>query len=212
MKSVISAPLLLACGFLFTVLSASLALGQSQPSSESVLDMLSGYEYTPSGQDLEVLGPGVPGLLMQIIQDPEMMKYHRLRALGLLQYYPDRPEVQSFLTSLLSEKDLPSGFLRAAIRTLGRSAKGKAIDTLTPFLSSEDVHIREAAAQALFETGDPSTGALLKGAAAKEPEPFLKKNMAEMSQRLETGKPNKDEDVSLGGANQKSPKGIKSKK
>lgn len=80
------------------------------------------------------------------------------------------------------------------MRSLGRTAKGKAVDTLKPFLSSSDVHTREAAAQALYETGDPATGALLKGAAMKESEPFLKDSMTKMGERLESGMPKRDPD------------------
>ncbi len=170
----------------------------TQPSREALLAMLSGHEYVPSPQDLATLGPGVPNLLMQIVKDPDARKYHRLRALSLLRHYPDYPNVQRFLTSLLSETNLPSGFLRATIVTLGQTAKGNAIPTLTPFLSSKDVHIREAAAQALFATGEPSTAGLLTEAAASEPESFLKKSMEKMSQELQTGTPKKDDSVSSG--------------
>lgn len=165
----------------------------TQASREKLLRILSGYEYVPSAQDLEALGPGVPTLLMQIVKDPGAMKYHRLRALSLLRYYPDRPNVHSFLIGLLSENNLPSGFVRATILTLGQTVKGNAIPTLIPFLSSKDVHIREAVAQALFSTGEPSVAGLLTEAAGSEPELFLKESMEKMSQELQTGTPKKDE-------------------
>src|SRR4030095_16305719 len=102
-------------------------IGQSGPSRQTVLDMLSGYEYIPSGHELEALGPEVPRILMQIVQDPCAKTYHRLRALSLLQHYPDNQEVTTFLTTLLAKKELPSGFRRATLLTLGHTAKGKDI-------------------------------------------------------------------------------------
>ncbi len=165
----------------------------TQASREALLRMLSGYEYVPSAQDLARLGPSVPDLLMQIVKDPVAMRYHRLRALGLLRHYPDQTDVQGFLTNLLSEPNLPDGFLRPTILTLGQTAKAKAMTTITPFLSSKDVHIREAAAKALFATGEPSIAGLLTEAAVHESEPFLKKSMEKMSRELETGTPKKDE-------------------
>jgi HEAT repeat protein len=140
---------------------------------------------------------------MQIVQDTGVKKYRRLRALSLLQHYPDNPEVTTFLTSLLAEKDLPSGFRRATLLTLGHTARGKAIGTLTPYLSSADVYLREAAAQALMATSDPSVAAILKAAAEKEPEPFLKKHLAEMSRTLEADTESNDRSDSMNDTNEK---------
>ena len=190
-------------GTLFLLSSVSLALGQSAPSRQTVLNMLSGYEHLPSTQELEALGPEVPSLLIQIVQDAGVKKYHRLRALSLLQHYPDNPEVTTFLTNLLSENDLPSGFRRATLLALGHTAKGKAIGTLTPYLSSADVHVREAAAQALMATNDPSVGAILKAAAEKELEPFLKKHLGEMSRTLEADTEGNDMSDSRNDTNEK---------
>jgi HEAT repeat protein len=173
--------------------------------------MLSGYEHIPSTQELEALGPEVPSVLMQIVQDTGVKKYRRLRALSLLQHYPDNPEVTTFLTSLLSEKDLPNGFRRATLLTLGHTAKGKAIPALTPYLSSRDMHVREAAAQALVATGDPSVGAVLKAAAEKESEPFLKKHLAEMTRTLEADTQNSDNSDSQNDTNEKPQTGGKSR-
>jgi hypothetical protein len=172
-------------GSVLLLLSASLAFSQTAPSRQTVLNMLSGYEHIPSLQELETLGTDVPSVLMEIVQDAGVMKYRRLRALSLLQHYPNNPQVTAFLTNLLSEKDLPSGFRRATLLTLGHTAKGNAIGTLTPYLSSTDMHLREAAAQALMDTGDPSVGMILKAATEKESEPFLKKHLEEMSRTLE---------------------------
>ena len=204
-------PSSLILGSVFLLLSASLALGQSAPSRQIVLNMLSGYEHIPSTQELEALGPEVPSVLMQIVQDTGVKKYRRLRALSLLQHYPDNPEVTTFLTSLLSKKDLPSGFRRATLLTLGHTAKGKAIGTLTPYLSSTDIHLREAAAQALMATSDPSVGAILKAAAERESEPFLKKHLAEMNRTLEADTQNNDKSDSRNDTKEKTQKGGKSK-
>ena len=209
MKS--GSPSYLVLGSVFLLLSASLAFGQSTPSRQTVLNMLSGYEHIPSTQELEALGPEVPSVLMQIVQDTGVKKYRRLRALSLLQHYPDNPEVTTFLTSLLSEKDLPSGFRRATLLTLGHTAKGKAIPTLTPYLSSTDMHVREAAAQALVATGDPSVGAVIKAASEKESEPFLRKHLAEMSRTLEADTQNNDNSGSQNETNEKPQKGGKSR-
>lgn len=178
---------------LVTGCAASTVWAEPRASRGAVLELLSGYEYSPTRQDLEQLGPGVPGVLMEIVRDPEMLKYQRLRALDLLQHYPDRSDVETFLTGLLSEKALPGGFQRIAMRSLGRTAKGRAIETLKPYLSSPDVHTREAAAQALYETGDPAIGAVLKSAAMKEPEPFLKHSMMKMGDEVDKGLPRKED-------------------
>jgi hypothetical protein len=169
--------------------AASTAWAEPHASRSAVVELLSGYEYSPTRQDLEGLGPGVPEVLMDMVTDPEMLKVQRLRALDLLQHYPDRSDVETFLTGLLSHKALPSGFQRIAMRSLGRAAKGRAVETLKPYLSSPDVHTREAAAQALYETGDPAIGTVLKSAAMKEPEPFLKRSMMKMGDEVEKGMP-----------------------
>jgi hypothetical protein len=198
-------------GSVLLLLSASLAFSQTAPSRQTVLNMLSGYEHIPSLQELETLGPDVPSVLMEIVQDAGVMKYRRLRALSLLQHYPNNPQVTAFLTNLLSEKDLPSGFRRATLLTLGHTAKGNAIGTLTPYLSSTDMHLREAAAQALMDTGDPSVGIILKAATEKESEPFLKKHLEEMSRTLEADTQKTDKSGSRRDTNDKAQKGGKSR-
>jgi HEAT repeat protein len=207
MKTATPSSLILASAFL--LFSVSPALSQSAPSRQAVLDMLSGYEHIPSTQELQALGPEVPSVLMQIVQDNGVKKYRRLRALSLLQHYPDNPEVTTFLTSLLSKKDLPSGFRRATLLSLGHAAKGKAIPTLTPYLSSTDTHVREAAAQALMATGDPTVGAILKAAAEQESEPFLKKHLEEMSRTSEADTLNNHKSSSSNDTNEKTEKGGK---
>ncbi len=189
MKDFGAMPWILLTLLLWTGCAASAVWAEPRASRSTVLELLSGYEYSPAREDLERLGPGVPEVLMDIVTDPEMLKYQRLRALDLLKYYPEHPEVEGFLTNLLSDKALPSGFQRIAMRSLARTSKGKAIDRLKPYLSSPDVHTREAAAQALYETGDPSIGAVLKGAAIKESEPFLKQSMMKMGEEVEKGIP-----------------------
>ena len=199
MKRRIQTLLLSASAAFFMMLLGEPSISEAQTtqaSRENLLRILSGYEYIPSAQDLAALGSGVPNLLMQIVHDQDAMKHHRLRALGVLRHYLDRSDVHSFLTRLLTETNLPSGFLRVTIVTLGQTAKGGAISTLTPFLSSKDVDIREATAKALYATGDPATAGLLRKAAVSEPEPFLKDSMKKMSQELQAGTPKKDDGVS----------------
>jgi HEAT repeat protein len=191
--------------------SGSVAIGEPPPTREAVLQLLSGYEYIPTRSDLERFGPKVPSVLIEIVTDPAAMKHHRLRALDALQHYPDRPDVQNFLTRILSDTHLPSGFLEIAMTSLGRTAKASAIDTLKPFLSSKDIHTREAAARALFYTGDPSASPLLKGAAAKEAEPFFKERLMKLSQRLEIGRTSEEEDEDLNRTQQNSIKKRKQK-
>jgi HEAT repeat protein len=173
----------------WTGCAVSTVEAEPQVTRRMVVELLSGYEYTPSKQDLEALGPTVPAVLMDVVADPDAPKYQRLRALDLLKHYPDRPEVEGFLRNVLADKASPSGFQRIAMKSLGRTAKGRAIETLKPYLSSPDVHTREAAAQALYETGDPASGAVLKGAAMKESEPYLKDSMRKMGDRVEQGLP-----------------------
>lgn len=192
MRTLTTALILTASMYLCTGVFVSTLYGQGSPARQTVLQMLTGYEYMPSKADLEALGPGVPATLIDIARDPHTLKRQRIRALELLRHYPDRSEVQTFLAGLLLQKGLPAGVLRSTIKTLGRTGKGKSIDTIKPYLSSEDVHIREAAAQALLDAHDPSAKRLLDAAAAKESRPYLKKRLMEMSRKLENDSPKED--------------------
>jgi hypothetical protein len=59
-------------------------------------------------------------------------------------------------------------------------------------------------------TSDPSVGAILKAAAEKESEPFLKKHLAEMSRTLDADLENIEKSGSRNDTNEKTQKGEKS--
>ena len=150
----------------------------------SVVTMLSGYEYIPSAADLAKLGPGVPDVLVALVDDEDAGVFRQVRALALLKHYPENEAVETFVRGYVERKDLTAIQLRTGLLTLGHVGGGGAVDRLTPFLGNEDPLTREAAAKALLSTGDPAAREALERAAGTEKEPFLRESMERMASDL----------------------------
>lgn len=159
-----------------------------QASRAQVEGLLSGYEYMPSLDDLNRLGPGVTDRLVEISTDLGALNLHRMRALKLLAHYADQPKVHNFLDQFVDKTDQPFAYRRAALISLGSVPDGKSIPRIATFLHSPDIQVRSAAAQALAQTKDRQAATLLRQAAAAEKDSDLQQKMEQLTRTLEEGK------------------------
>lgn len=168
--------------FIVLAIAGSVACGHAgaQTPHSKLMALLSAEEYVPSADDLARLGPGIPEQLISIASDSEADPAYRARALALLQFYPDNVDVQNYLNRFLAQGDQSSTLMRPALIALAKVSKENAVPTISRHLSSEDVLIREGAADALVLTGDPAAASILKTHASVEKDAFLRKHMEEM--------------------------------
>ena len=150
-----------------------LALLLTQPADASdlrapALELLSGYEDTPSKADLEALGVGVVAELMAIGVDAEVPRSRRGRAVSALAFFPEA-EVQSYLEARLADATDESVVRRKAAYALGAGFGAAAVGPLGVALSDDDLQLRVAAAGALGGLGEAGRAAL-EARLAEEPE------------------------------------------
>ncbi|GKS59738.1 hypothetical protein YTPLAS18_32650 [Nitrospira sp.] len=147
----------------------------------TIMSLLAAEEHVATAEDLARIGPDVPELLTTLAQDHQLDIAYRARATSYLGYYQGNSSVGRFLSSLVSTPNPPAPLLRRGLTALAHVSKGKAIPAIAPHLKSSDVLVREAAARAMVDTGDPAALKALKEAAATEREPFLQKKMHDMA-------------------------------
>lgn len=147
----------------------------------TVMSILAAEEHVATEEELARIGPDVPELLITLAQDPQQDVAFRARATSYMGYYQGNVNVERFLSSLVSNPDSSPPLLRRGLTALAHVSKGKAIPAISPHLKSSDVLVREAAARAMIETGDPAARKILQDAAATEREPFLRKKMHDMA-------------------------------
>ncbi|MFO0701405.1 MAG: HEAT repeat domain-containing protein [Nitrospira sp.] len=169
------------------VYAASSASTPLQASRVQVEHLLSGYEYLPSGTDLDQLGSGVAHWLVEIVTDQGALNVRRMRALKLLALYAEQPAVHHFLDQFLDRTDQPFVYRRAALIALGSVPDGKSVDRIAGFLDSSNLQLRSAAALALANTRHQRAATLLKQAAAEEQDSALQEKMKHLVHTMESG-------------------------
>ena len=146
----------------------------------TIMSIVAAEEHVATAEELTRLGPDVPEMLIALAQDQDQDIAYRARATSYLGYYQGNPDVERFLSTLLSTPDAPAPLLRRGLSSLAHVSKGKAIPAISPHLKSPDVLVREAAARAMADTEDPAALKMLQETAATERESFLRKKMYDM--------------------------------
>jgi HEAT repeat protein len=167
-------------------------IAQAEPDTRAALRaLLSAEEVTVTPKALSDMGSGAPPLLMEVAQNAEEDPLLRSRALSLLRYYPDDPRVAAFLEGMVNQKGLNPVLLRSALHSHGMVSGKKAVPALTPYLSSKDPLIREAAGRGLAATKDQEAMAMVKQAADREGDPSVKQTLQRLADQpaRETKKP-----------------------
>ncbi len=137
-----------------------LGLGAARPhaSRAAVLSLLSGFETSPTKEELDRLGAGVEGHMMSIAVDGSAWLVARGRALSLLGLYPTAP-VLTFLEARLADAHSDFYVKRYAaaglVRAIGAAEPARAFVAVRPLLADKDFRVREGAAFHLRDVRDP---------------------------------------------------------
>lgn len=144
------------------VFLAFLTLGQATPppTPEAVRAMLSGYEASPSREAIVQLGPEVVPILRALHEDENELTFVRLRALAALRHFPTESN-RRYLAAVAARENAPL-FVREALLSLGRGFGRRAIEDVRPFLTRDEVAVREAAIRSLGAMRDARALALLE--------------------------------------------------
>jgi hypothetical protein len=122
---------------------------------------------------LDVLGPDLVEMLIDIVNTPREAPHVRVRALAGLGFYPSEG-TYGYLTSLLRERslmndDLGTRMRQQAIRSLGAAFGDRAVDEMLGLKQDPELLVREAVALALRDAGSPRVLPALEAWLAVEP-------------------------------------------
>jgi HEAT repeat protein len=160
--------------------------GHQRQIPDHIQALLSAEEYVPTAKDVERLGDDAPHVLMSVASDGAADPIHRARALALLQFYPAQQDVSQFLVDFIRLQDQSQPLFRTALISFASMKKAEAVSTISPYLSSDNIQVREAAAQALAATQSATAADMLESTAHGEKEPFLREEMRMLSTEIRT--------------------------
>lgn len=165
-------------GLLSASLASALAVGvagpasaQSTPSRETVRELLSGIEDGPAAAEWDALGPGAVAVLAAIHDDGAELPFVRLRTLWAARFYPT-PEARAFLGRALEREEGLA--LRTALESLAHAFGAAEVSRISPFLSHDDVVVREGAIRALDAIHVAAATEALRARMALEPDASLR--------------------------------------
>jgi hypothetical protein len=154
----------------------AVAQADNQKVLSQVEDLLAGYEFVPKKEDWDRIGPAAAGVLKDIAADSARKKVQRARAVSSLAFFP-QVETQRFLTTLLGEKTQSMTLRRKAMRALAFGFGSASIDTIKPYLSSNDPHLRATAIKSFGVIKTDQSVSLLSARLEVEPSKVLQKSI-----------------------------------
>lgn len=157
-------------------MSAGAAEARERPRPErraSLVWVLGQTKVELDKRTLDVLGPDLIEMLIDIVNTPREAAHVRVRALAGLGFYPSEG-TYGYLTSLLRERSLMNDELgtrmrQQAIRSLGAAFGDRAVDELLGLKQDPEPLVREAIALALRDAGNPRVLPALETWLAVEP-------------------------------------------
>lgn len=164
----------LTLALLLGALGAPAAAGAQAPTAQQVRELLSGYEYVPSGEDLRALGPDTLRVLIELYAAPDAPPWVRLRAIAAVGHYPE-PATRTFLLAVARAEGQSDLLVREAVLALGRAFGEHAIADVRPFLSHREPVVREAAGMALGRIATPRAVDLLRARIVAERDPGVRR-------------------------------------
>lgn len=114
----------------------------------TVILLLSGYEYEPTLEDWERVGPDANRILVDVIGDRMLRPSLRLKALASLAWFPSKRS-RAVLDEKLHGGESTDIERRVATRTLALAFGAEVVPDLQHFLQSPDRSRRESAIRAL---------------------------------------------------------------
>lgn len=123
-----------------------------------VLAALAGVEDVPTAAELQAIGAGVEGELMEIAQDNSLVPTTRARAVHALGWFPSEGS-QALLRSTLTGGD--TLLARKAAYALANGWGDASVPLLQPALAASDVQLRIATVRALDGVGSEAARSAL---------------------------------------------------
>lgn len=179
-----------------TLLATTPALAEQQRAArtqaeveETVLVLLSGYEFVPKAADWARAGTPdqVATALIKLASAKGSPLARTHRALASLAQVPT-PEVRAFLLERAADKALQPRTRGRALMALGAGFKDAAAQDIAPYLVHEAPRLREDAVRALRPMASTAVEALLKQRAAAEPLAHIKAQLASVADRVEANR------------------------
>ncbi len=143
-----------------------------------VLDLLSGYEETPTATELQKLGAGVDTELVAIASDSSVGRARRANATWSLGFFPTE-STRGFLVALVEDPSADSQLRRSATWALCNGWGDGALDAVKPALAASDVQLRNQAVRAVAKVGTPAARSVLEARLATESSAMVRDAIAQ---------------------------------
>lgn len=153
--------------YLAALLAGAAHAADADPLRASVLDLLSGYEDTPTASELQGLGAGVDATLMVLVNDGTVSRTTRASAAWSLGFFPS-DTTRAFLVGVVGDLTADSHVRRSATWALCNGWGDAALDLVKPALTSTDVQLRNQAVRAVGKVGTSAARDVLQAQLATE--------------------------------------------
>lgn len=135
--------------------------------------LLGGYEFEPSKQDWQRLGPDALNVLVAIANDDKQLPSRRARAIASMIHF-EGPAVSANLATFTDSKTLPMTLRATAAEVLIARDGEKALSRVSPLLSATDPRVRETVAKSLGRLGSADARKTLASRLEKEQDPAVR--------------------------------------
>jgi HEAT repeat protein len=123
------------------------------PSRAAIEHMLSGFEDTPTLDQIRALGEGAIPILVALHDDESVIQPVRLRAVEAMGAFSG-DAARRFLVRVMHDPHEPGVVVREAAEALAQSQGASAVPEISRLLSSSDRNVREGAIEALASIGN----------------------------------------------------------
>lgn len=141
-----------------------------------VLDLLSGYEDTPTASELQKLGDGVDATLLAIASDSSVSRSRRASATWSLGFFPT-DATKAYLVGLVADATADSQLRRSATWALCNGWGDAALDLVKPALDATDSQLRNQAVRAVAKVATPAARSVLEARLSTESSAMVRETL-----------------------------------
>jgi hypothetical protein len=133
---------------LFFMVASLPAGGEEKSKKDQVLELLTGYEHVPGKDDWDQIGQDAEAILIEIVNDSQLLKIIRARAIFALRYFPDET-CRKFLLAFVFMDKQDEMFVRKGLYSLSHAFGKGVLGDISLFLGHENPDVREASVRAM---------------------------------------------------------------
>ena len=171
--------LILALALIMSSATTTVAQQVDDKNTDSIVLLLSGFEYFPTRTELEAVTPEAASILVAISQDKSNKPSLRLRAIDALGLFNNPVAAQHFEASLAQGK-MEEVYLRHSITASLKAFGQTALPWVHPYIDHNDPNIRLDAAHAITRFGGADGLGMIRARQRIEQDPFVRSQLIKL--------------------------------